>query len=164
MSASKWFFWAKLNSTSKDAAAIACESSRPSLRLRFRLLCVAREREGGKQCGKIQIPQKSQKKSNSTLRAKRATFILWVDKSPSKMPKMVNLTSFWNPEACSQTVLPLTKQVNFKNKYRWKILEWQKFKCDLLDDFQTLCIRIFAQKLFNLSLIFFIWIFAPFPA
>ena len=37
---------------------------------------------------------KSEKKSHSTMRAKRATFTFWVDKSSLKMPKMVNLTSF----------------------------------------------------------------------
>ena len=35
---------------------------------------------------------KSQKKSHSTLRAKRATFTFWVDKSSLKMPKDVQ---FW---------------------------------------------------------------------
>ena len=37
---------------------------------------------------------KSQKKSHSTLGAKRATFTFWVDKSWFKMPKMVNLAIF----------------------------------------------------------------------
>ena len=37
---------------------------------------------------------KSQKKSHSTLRAKRATFTFWVDKSSLKMPKMVNFGEF----------------------------------------------------------------------
>ena len=37
---------------------------------------------------------KSQKKSHSTLRAKRAMFTFWVDKSSSKMPKMSILASF----------------------------------------------------------------------
>ena len=30
----------------------------------------------------------------------------WVDKSLLKMPKTVNLASFWKPEAFGQTVLP----------------------------------------------------------
>ena len=51
---------------------------------------------------------KSQKKSHSILRAKRATFTFLVDKSLSKMPKMVDLASFWKTEACGQTVLPDT--------------------------------------------------------
>ena len=37
---------------------------------------------------------KSQKMSHSTLRAKRATFTFWMDKSLSKMTKMLNLASF----------------------------------------------------------------------
>ena len=49
---------------------------------------------------------KPQKKSHSSLRAKRATFTFWVDKSLSIMPKMIILASFWKPEACGQTVLP----------------------------------------------------------
>ena len=50
---------------------------------------------------------KSQKKSHSTLRAKRATITFWVDKSLLKMPKMVQFWRvFWKPEACGQTVLP----------------------------------------------------------
>ena len=44
---------------------------------------------------------KSPKKSHATLRAKRATFTFWVDKSSLKMPK---IGDFWKHEACSQTV------------------------------------------------------------
>ena len=47
--------------------------------------------------------ENQKKKSHSTLRAKRATFTFWVDKSSLKMPKN---GPFWNPEACGQTVLP----------------------------------------------------------
>ena len=61
-----------------------------------------------------------------------ATF--WVDKS-----SLQSLASFWKPKACGQTVLPDRtiligqKMVeNAKNK---------KFKCDILGDFQTLCIH-----------------------
>ena len=46
----------------------------------------------------------SQKKSHSTLRAKRAMFTFWVDKSWLKMPKMVQFGKILNK--CSQTVLP----------------------------------------------------------
>ena len=49
---------------------------------------------------------KSQKKSFSTMRAKRATFTFRVDKSSLKMPKNVQLASFWKLKVCSQTVLP----------------------------------------------------------
>ena len=44
-----------------------------------------------------------QKKSHSTLRAKRATFTFGVDTS---CPKLSILASFWKPKACDQTVLP----------------------------------------------------------
>ena len=49
---------------------------------------------------------KSPKKSHSTLRAKRVTFTFWVDKSSLKMPKMINLASFWKSDDWGQTVLP----------------------------------------------------------
>ena len=39
---------------------------------------------------------KSQKKSHSTLRAKRVTFTFWVDKSSLEMPKMVNFDEVLN--------------------------------------------------------------------
>ena len=52
------------------------------------------------------------------------------------MPKMLNLASFWKPEACCQTVLPdrsvLIGQTLVENA---KI---QKFKCDNLSNFQTM--------------------------
>ena len=44
---------------------------------------------------------KLHKKSNSTLRAKRATCTMLVDKRSLKMPKKVNFASF-----CEQAVLP----------------------------------------------------------
>ena len=43
-----------------------------------------------------------------------------------KMPKMVNLASFWKPAACSAT-----RHVNFDRTN-------EKLKWDILDDFQTL--------------------------
>ena len=50
---------------------------------------------------------------------------------------MVNLASFWKPEACGQTVLPgrsvLIGQKLVENA------KMQTFKCDILGDFQTLC-------------------------
>ena len=51
---------------------------------------------------------KSQKKSHSTLRAKRATFTFWVDKSWLKMPKMVHFCEFlktWSLRSNSVTGL-----------------------------------------------------------
>ena len=47
---------------------------------------------------------KISEKSHSTLRAKRATFT--IDKTSLKMPKMANLSRFWKPLSCGQTVLP----------------------------------------------------------
>ena len=71
---------------------------------------------------------KSQKKSHSTLRAKRATFSIWVDKSSSKMPKMVvNFNEFlktWSLQSNS-----VTRQINFnKTKIRGK---WQNSKIQM---------------------------------
>ena len=45
---------------------------------------------------------KSQKKSHSALRAKRATVTFWVDKSLLKMPKILNFAT----KSFGQTVLP----------------------------------------------------------
>ena len=50
---------------------------------------------------------------------------------------MLNLESFWKGEACGQTVLPyrsiLIGQKMVENA------KTEKFKCDILGDFQTLC-------------------------
>ena len=54
---------------------------------------------------------KSQKKSHSTLRAKRATFTFWVDKRLLKMPKMVHFGEFlktWSLRSNS-----VTRQVSY---------------------------------------------------
>ena len=65
-------------------------------------------------------------------------FTFWMDKSLLKMTKMVNFGYFWKPEACGQTVLPdRSVLIGQKLVENAKI---QKFKCDILDDFQTLCI------------------------
>ena len=45
-------------------------------------------------------------RSHSTLRAKRATFTFWVDKSYLKRQKWSILAIFWKPEGYGQTVLP----------------------------------------------------------
>ena len=54
-----------------------------------------------------------------------------------KCQKLSILASFWKPEACGQTVLPdrsvLIGQKLVKNA------KLQKFKCDILGDFQTMC-------------------------
>ena len=65
---------------------------------------------------KIQIHGvwKSQKKSHSTLRAKRATFTFWVDKSWLKVPRMVHFGEFlknWSLQSNS-----VTRQVSFNRK------------------------------------------------
>ena len=88
-------------------------------------------------CGQTELPDMSvligQKLSEN---AKNSNGTFWVDKSSSKMPKMDNLTSFWKSEAFGQTELPdmsvLIGQKLLENA------EVQKFKCDILGDFQTL--------------------------
>ena len=88
---------------------------------------------------------KLQKKSHSTLKAKRAMFTFWVDKSSLKMTKKVSLAIFWKPEFCSQTVLPdrsiLSGQKLVKND---KI---QKLKCAFWVDKNSLKM----PKIFNLA-------------
>ena len=58
-----------------------------------------------------------------------------MDKSALKMPKMVNLASFWKPEACGQTVLPDSSILNEQNWWKVPRLEkksnatfWMNFK------------------------------------
>ena len=67
------------------------------------------------------------------MRAKRATFTFWVENSwLKKIPKMVNLASFWKTEACGQTVLPdmsvLIRQKLAENakiqKFQMRHFEW----------------------------------------
>ena len=75
---------------------------------------------------------KSQKKSHSTLRAKRATFSFWVDKSSLKMPKMVHFGEFlksWRLRSNS-----VTRQVTFKLVENAKI---RNFKCDIFGWFSN---------------------------
>ena len=70
---------------------------------------------------------------NAKIENSNATF--WVLKSWWKMPKMVNLTSFWKPEGCGQKVLP------DKSVLIWRKLvenaEIENLKWDILADFQT---------------------------
>ena len=57
------------------------------------------------------------KMSHSTLRAKRAMFTFWVDKSSTKMPKMVHFGEFlktWSSQSHS-----VTRQANFKKDKNW---------------------------------------------
>ena len=82
---------------------------------------------------------KSQKKSHSTLRAKRATFTFWVDKSCLKMPKMVHFGEFLKTSSLRSN--SVTRQVSFyrTKKNWWKMPKFKKFKCDILSNFQTMC-------------------------
>ena len=78
---------------------------------------------------------KPQKKSHSTLRAKRAKFTIWVDKSSLKMPQNGQFWRFYvnlklAVKQCYQTGHFLT------DKNWW---EMTKFKCDILSNFQTMC-------------------------
>ena len=62
----------------------------------------------------IHVVWKPQKRSFSKLRAKRATFTFWVDKSYSKMAKMVHFGEFlktWSLRSNS-----VTRQVSFRTK------------------------------------------------
>ena len=53
-----------------------------------------------------------------------------------KYRKWSFLASFWNPEACGQTVLP-DRSILIRQKLAGKA-KIQKFKCDILSNFQTL--------------------------
>ena len=50
---------------------------------------------------------------------------------------MVNLASFWKPEAFGQTVLP--DRSILKGQKLVENDKIEKLKCDILGDFQTLC-------------------------
>ena len=57
---------------------------------------------------------KSQKKSHSTLRVKRASFTFWMDKSSLKRPKMVNFGEFlknWSLRSNSVTRQIIVKRI-----------------------------------------------------
>ena len=59
-----------------------------------------------------------------------------MDKSSLKLPKMVNFGDFLTPQSCGQTVLPdMSVLIGTKLVESTKI---EKFKCDILSDFQTL--------------------------
>ena len=56
---------------------------------------------------------------------------------------MLNLASFWKPKACGQTELPdRSVLIGQKLVEHAKI---EKFKCDILGDFQTLKNILFNQ-------------------
>ena len=68
--------------------------------------------------------------------------------SGQKFIKNTKNSQFWQierPEACSQTMLPDSSILI------WQILvenanDLKKIKCDIFDDFQTLCMHKFARK------------------
>ena len=59
-----------------------------------------------------------------------------------EMTKWSNLGSFWKPKACGQTELP-DRSISIGQKLV-ENAKIQKFKCDFLDDFQTLWSGIFG--------------------
>ena len=76
---------------------------------------------------------KSQKKSHSTLRAKRATFNFWVDKNSLKMPKMAHFGMFRKHEDCNQSVLPDVDWTKMMKNAKVEKFEWV-----ILGNFQTM--------------------------
>ena len=76
---------------------------------------------------------KSQKKSYSKLRAKRATFPFWVDKGSLKMVNFGEFLKIWSLLSNS-----VTRQVNFNWTKIGENAKIETLKCDILDDFQTL--------------------------
>ena len=81
---------------------------------------------------------KSQKMYHLTLRAKRATFTFWADKSSLKMPKIVDFDDFWKIWSfCAQTFNGTKTNGKCRNK---------KLKRNILDDFQRMCCNISAKK------------------
>ena len=65
---------------------------------------------------------------------------------------MLNLASFWKPEACGQTVLP--DRSVLKGQKLVENAKIQKFKCDILSNFQTVCYILEEDT--NIEL-WFIW-------
>ena len=102
---------------------------------------------------------KSQKKSYSTLRAKRATFTFWVDKSLLKMPKMVHFGEFL--KTCSLRSNIVTRQVSLNrtklggkcqnsNTTFWVIFKQcvTDIKWDFLTEFPPIAVPVPQRKFF----------------
>ena len=87
-------------------------------------------------CYCLTVFENQRKKSHSTLRAKRATFTFWVDKSYFKMPKMVHFGEFLKTWSLQSN--RVTRQVSFIGQKLVENAIIQRFKCDILGDFQTL--------------------------
>ena len=89
---------------------------------------------------------KSQNKYHSTLRAKRATFTFWVDKSWLKMPKMVHFGEVlrtWSLRSNS-----VTRQVSFnRTKIGGKYKNYKNSNATL-SHFQTMCNRVSSDPKF----------------
>ena len=58
------------------------------------------------------------------------------------MSKIINLGIFLKREACGQTVLPDRSLLIGQKMVEYAKI--QKFKCDILGDFQTLCAGVFS--------------------
>ena len=84
---------------------------------------------------------KSQKKSHSTLRAKRATLTFWVDKSLLKCQKW--LIYFWKTEAWGQTVLPDMSDLTGQKLVENTTIE--------IFNFQTIKSKIFKLYFFHIE-------------
>ena len=126
--------WRIINFLSKELTPIKCRSASVCSRKLMMILL-----QTCSCCSRKHSVWKSQKKSHSTLRAKRATFTFWLDKSSLKGQKWSILVNFWKSESFGQTVLPdrsiLIGQKMVENA---KI---EKHNCDILVDFQTLWIQ-----------------------
>ena len=79
--------------------------------------------------------------SHSTLRAKRATFTFWVDKSYLKMPKMVHLGEFLKNYCLRFN--SVTRQASFNRT----IIGGKCQKWDILSNIQTMCDIVFCPLL-----------------
>ena len=81
------------------------------------------------------VVEKSQKKSHTTLRAKRATFTFWVDNSSLKMPKKIHFGEFLKTR-----ILPsnsVTRQFTFNRGKNGRKCQNINNQCDILSGFQT---------------------------
>ena len=107
---------------------------------------------------------KSQKKISLNISSEASyVYILSGQKFIKNGQKCSILTSFWKPEACGQTVLPdWSVLIGQKLVENAKI---QKFKCDILCDFQTLCWSdhndFFLQN--NSIVNIYVWLFRTKP-
>ena len=77
------------------------------------------------------------------MRAKRATFTFWVDKSSLKKgQKLIILATFWKSEACGQTVLPDRSILIWQ-----KLVENDKIQMQLFKQFSN-NVNVVKTKLF----------------